>query len=101
MTFSESLRRFRKERGLTQKQVAEAIGIREAVYQRYDQGRAMPSVAVVMKIADAFDVPMDYLVGRNDEESRLLNAYRKLDDDHRRMLMNMAAFLDNQQTATM
>ena len=66
MNFSEALRRFRKERGLTQKEVATAIGIREAVYQRYEQERAVPSVNVLIKIANAFNVSADYLLGRTD-----------------------------------
>lgn len=99
MTFSESLRRFRKERGLTQRQVADAIGIREAVYQRYDQGKAVPSVVVVMKIADAFDVPLDYLTGRNKEEGKtngevyLLNDFRELNPEGQRSLIDYAEFL--------
>ena len=47
MTLADSLRRFRKERGLTQKQVADAIGMRESSYQRYEQGRSLPSVAIL------------------------------------------------------
>lgn len=66
MTFAESLRRFRKERNLTQKNVAEAVGTDVSVYQRYERGTAYPSVMVVMKIADAFNVPTDYLLGRTD-----------------------------------
>lgn len=66
MNFSEALRRFRKERGLTQKEVALAIGIREAVYQRYEQERAVPSVNVLIKIANTFNVSADYLLGRTD-----------------------------------
>lgn len=102
MTFSEALRRFRKDNGLTQKQVAEAIGIREAVYQRYEQNKASPSVNVVMKIADVFNVPLDYLVGRDDDsknksESYLLTTYRNLDENNRRTLTDMANFLNMKQ----
>ena len=66
MNFSEAFRRFRKDRGLTQKDVAMAIGIREAVYQRYEQEKAVPSVNVLIKIANAFNVSADYLLGRTD-----------------------------------
>ena len=57
MTFSESLRRFRKEHDLTQKEVANAIGTKVSVYQRYERGTATPSISIVAKIADAFNVP--------------------------------------------
>ena len=103
MTFPEALRRFRKDNGLTQKQVAEAIGIREAVYQRYEQNKAAPSVNVVMKIADVFKVPLDYLVGRDDDakntnEFHLLAIYRNLDENNRRTLTDMANFLNIKQS---
>ena len=103
MTFSKALRRFRKDNGLTQKQVAEAIGIREAVYQRYEQNKASPSVNVVIKMADVFNVPLDYLVGRdegdsqNKNESYLLTTYRNLDENNRRTLTDMANFLNMKQ----
>ena len=66
MEFADSLKRFRKDFHLTQKQVAEAIGMAESGYQRYEQGRAMPSVAVLLKLANTFDVSADYLLGRTD-----------------------------------
>lgn len=66
MALTESLKRFRTQMGLTQKQVAEAIGMRESSYQRYEQGRSLPSVAILERIADAFNVSTDYLLGRTD-----------------------------------
>ena len=66
MALTESLKRFRSQMGLTQKQVADAIGMRESSYQRYEQGRSLPSVAILEQIADAFDVSTDYLLGRTD-----------------------------------
>ena len=97
MTFAESLRRFRKERNLTQKNVADAVGTDVSVYQRYERGTAYPSVMVVMKIADAFNVPLDYLVGRdeNRDESEvyLLNDFRELNSEGRRSLIDYAEFL--------
>lgn len=93
MTFAESLRRFRKERNLTQKNVAEAVGTDVSVYQRYERGTAYPSVMVVMKIADAFNVPLDYLVGRDESEVCLLNDFRELNPEGRRSLIDYAEFL--------
>lgn len=66
MALTESLKRFRSQLGLTQKQVADAIGMRESSYQRYEQGRSLPSVAILERIADAYNVSTDYLLGRTD-----------------------------------
>lgn len=66
MTISESLKRFRKHFGVTQQQVATAIGVLKPSYQRYEYSTNIPSATVLIKIADAYNVSLDYLVGRTD-----------------------------------
>ena len=66
MTFPDSLRRFRKEFNLTQKAVANAVGMQESAYQRYEQGTREPAFKQLLTLADAFNVSLDYLVGRSD-----------------------------------
>ena len=102
MTLGESLKRFRKERGLTQKQVSDAVGINLRLYQSYESGQTNPATSTVISIADAFNVPLDYLVGRdegtkNTGETYLLNTYRNLDENNRRTLTDMASFLSMKQ----
>lgn len=69
MTLSDGLRRFRKEFKLTQKQIASTIDVAESLYQRYEYGKVVPSATVLIDIANAFDVSIDYLVGRTDNPS--------------------------------
>lgn len=66
MEVSEALRRFRKTFGLKQDDVAAALGVTRQVYQPYETGRTLPSVKTILKIAEAFDVSTDYLLGRSD-----------------------------------
>ena len=56
----------RKEKGETQVQVAEAIGIAERHYQRFEGGVNLPNLENAWKLADHFGVSIDYLVGRTD-----------------------------------
>ena len=70
MTLSESLKRFRKERNLTQKKIAEIAGVAERVYQSYEYGKVIPTVTVLISLADFFDVSLDYLVGRSEDPQR-------------------------------
>ena len=65
MTIAESFKRFRKEFHLTQKQVAAALGVSQQAYQVYENKTA-PTATVLLKLADAFDVSTDYLLGRTD-----------------------------------
>lgn len=66
VTLSDSLRRFRKEFKLTQKQLATSIDVAESLYQRYEYGKVVPSITVLIAISNKFDVSIDYLVGLTD-----------------------------------
>lgn len=63
-------KKIRTDMGLTQKQVADGIGVAEQAYQRYEYGRTVPSALVLIALADYFDVSLDYLVGRSDDPTR-------------------------------
>lgn len=65
-----SIKKVRTEKGFTQKQVAQTLGIVEQAYQRYEYGKTVPSALVLIALADAFDVSLDYLVGRSDDPTR-------------------------------
>ena len=50
----------------TQKQMAELLGIAQPSYIRYEDGSAEPTQENLVKIADIFDVSVDYLLGRKE-----------------------------------
>jgi len=54
----------RKERGLSQRQLAKEIGTSQANLSRWEQGLNEPSIIECWKIADYFDVSIDFLCGR-------------------------------------
>ncbi len=64
--FQTTLAEQRKLNNLTQKQVAEYLGITQPSYIRYENGQAEPTLANLVKLADLFDVSVDYLLGRTD-----------------------------------
>lgn len=66
MTVAESLKRFRKTFNLSQKDVAGVLGTSQQAYQAYES-KSSPSAKVILKLADAYDVTTDYLLGRSDE----------------------------------
>lgn len=67
MSLAEALKRFRKQFKVTQKVAAEVSGVSERVYQSYEYGKVVPTVTILMALADFFDVSLDYLVGRSDD----------------------------------
>lgn len=66
MDIAGGLQRFRKTFGLKQREVADKIGIKQQAYQRYETGKTVPLISVLSKIADAYNVSVDYLIGRSD-----------------------------------
>lgn len=64
--FQTTLAEQRKLNKLTQKQVAEYLGITQPSYIRYENGQAEPTLTNLVKLADLFDVSVDYLLGRTD-----------------------------------
>ena len=69
MKFSERLRYLRMSRGLSSKEVYEAIGSSKPSYYRYENGDSEPSTQKLLELASYFNVSMDYLVGRTDNPS--------------------------------
>lgn len=66
MTIGDSFKRFRKSRGLTQQQVANALNMYKSAYQRYEQDKVVPAATVIITLADIYNVSTDYLLGRTD-----------------------------------
>ena len=65
--FTERLRSMRLARGLTQKELGEAIGGIERGVQNYELGLRKPNYEMLIALANYFDCSIDYLVGRVDE----------------------------------
>lgn len=66
MTFHERLVELRQQRGLTQKQVYEAVKMSPVGYQRYEYGDREPAFQKLIALADFYEVSLDYLCGRTD-----------------------------------
>ena len=65
MAFSDQLRKIRKEKKLTQIDVANALHITVRQYQRYESGEQTTTLENLIALADFFDVSLDYLAGRD------------------------------------
>lgn len=70
MTFSERLVQLRKEKSITQRQLASALNLSEVGIQNYEGGRRKPAYDILLALADYFDVSLDYLCGRSDVPER-------------------------------
>lgn len=64
--FAERLTELRKRYKYTQRQMADILGISQPSYIRYENDTSEPTQENLVKLADAFDVSVDYLLGRSD-----------------------------------
>ena len=67
MLIQERLRELRKEKKETQAQVAQAVGLVEQHYQKFERGVNLPNLENAWRLADHFGVSIDYLVGRSEK----------------------------------
>ena len=70
MELNETLKFLRKTRGLTQQECADNLGVNLSSYQKYERsaGTVTPSIEALIKIADYYDISLDFLLGRNSNE---------------------------------
>lgn len=69
MNFGVRLRELRKERGLTQAELAKLLSIGESTISFYESGKRQPDYETLIRLADFFNVSVDYLIGRTDDKN--------------------------------
>ena len=57
--FNENLRAARERKNMTQKEVADNIGVAKSTYSLYESGNREPNVQTIKKIADTLNVSAD------------------------------------------
>ena len=65
--FATRLRQLRKDKHLTQAQVASRIGVTPSMVSSYETDIRLPSYDVMIRIADVFGVTVDYLLCRQEK----------------------------------
>lgn len=65
--FAGRLKHIRQQSGLTQKSAAKAVGMPEAMWQKYESGERIPTLGNAVLLANLFHVSLDYLAGRTDD----------------------------------
>ena len=65
--FSQRLKQLRKDKHLTQAQVAQRIGVTASMVSSYETDIRLPSYEVLVRIADVFGVTVDYLLCRQEK----------------------------------
>ncbi|MDE5737575.1 MAG: helix-turn-helix domain-containing protein [Oscillospiraceae bacterium] len=94
-----NIKQVREQKGMTQKECAEALNITLRAWQTYEQGVSEPRHEILCKIADMFDVSLDYLLNRTisiperltqseiDFENAIIERYKKLPEKYRKFFL--------------
>ena len=66
MDIKQKLIELRKDKKLTQKKVAELLGMSATGYASWEQGLAEPNLEAIRKLCNIYNVPADYILGIKD-----------------------------------
>ena len=75
MDLGLKIKNARKNKGLTQKQLAQILGVSVITIQNYENSRRNPSVDVLKKISEILDVNTSVLLNDNSFKYELINNY--------------------------
>ena len=94
------LRELRKERGLTQKQVAEELFVCTNTYIKWEEGLRNPPIEQLIALSAFFEVSVDYIIGNSDdcgilavnaqftdEQKHLAKVYERLNPSAKKSLL--------------
>lgn len=73
MEFSEVLKKLRTSRHISQAKLAEYLNLSSSIVGMYETGQRKPSYEVLEAIADFFNVDIDYLMGREETSTYILD----------------------------
>lgn len=68
-TLSTKIARLRKEKNISQAELAKVAQVSRDAISKYERGEIIPSVETAKKIADALDVNLDFLVSLDEKEA--------------------------------
>jgi len=110
MNVCDRMRSLRISKNMTQKEVANNIGVSEISVRCWENGTKNPSMSAIISLASLFDVSTDFILGVNNEndsallmtkqESMLLSNYRML-DAHGRKVVDTVCVLEKSRIETM
>ena len=68
---SEKLLNLRKEKGVTQEEVAAKLGVSPQSVSKWENGISYPDISLLPLISDYYGVSIDYLLGKDDAKNRV------------------------------
>lgn len=97
--FNENLKEARLKSGISQKDLAENIGVAKSTYSLYESGKREPNVDTIKKIASSLNVSADTLLGIDNEPTTLAAHFEgdEYTESEMEEIKNFAAFVKNRR----
>lgn len=80
LNIGSKISQLRKHKSLSQADLAKAIGVSRTIVGNYERSANMPSVDVLLKLANTFNVSVDFLIGEGQMASYDKEVLRRIDD---------------------
>ncbi|MBR2040143.1 MAG: helix-turn-helix transcriptional regulator [Clostridia bacterium] len=77
---AESLKSIRVAKRLTQKQVAEHIGVNTQTYATYERGRNEPPAEIIIRLSYLYNIPTDLILQKDNVTKEKSTVMKQLDD---------------------
>jgi len=77
---AESLKSIRVAKRLTQKQVAEHIGVNTQTYATYERGRNEPPAEIIIRLSYLYNIPTDFILQKDNVTKEKSTVMKQLDD---------------------
>ena len=90
MNFGEQLKKLRKEKHLTQEQVAAELHISRQAVSNWENNKNLPDIEVIIEISKVFHLSLDQLILGDKNESNMASKLIKDGSDTRRAKFNLA-----------
>lgn len=78
ISLAENIRRFRRERRLTQEQLAETLGVTAGAVYKWEAALSLPEITTLTELADFFDCSVDVLLGYGVKDNRIDATVKRL-----------------------
>ena len=94
MSFKNNMMLLRKKKKISQAALGKIIGTSGDVIGRYERGDIKPSIDVVIKISEALEVSIDYLIGNTEmqldpDSIKRIEAIAALDENNKMFVLNL------------
>lgn len=100
--FGERLREVRSKKGLSQQELADAMGLTQASISQFEKGQRLPTPANITKLSEILEVPRNYLAGEDQgafEKAILMRNIKQLTPESIKKINEFAEFIKSQESS--